>query len=119
ELQGECVVSIPPGEPGMAGFAVCYAGPPAAAEAALAPLRRLGRPVVDDVAPMPYTALQRSGDIQDPRAIAMYVKSGFINEVPPGLVEALTSGFTGAPGRTTALLFQQSGGAIADVAPDA
>lgn len=119
ELQVECVASLPPDGPGVAGFAICYSGPPARAEAAIAPLRRLGGVAVDEVGPMAYTALQRSGDIDDPRALAMYVKSGFINEVSPGLIDALSTGFAGDPGRTTQLLFQQSGGAIARVAGDA
>ena len=64
---------------------------------------------------MDYVALQRSGDIDDPRAIGQYVKSGFIPELPAALVDAIVAGFEGHPQRTTILAFQQSGGAIARV----
>ena len=120
ELQIDMVVAQPPGgAPGVTGFAVCYSGRPGQADRALAPLRAIGTPLVDDVAPMDYVALQRSGDIDDPRARAQYLKSGFIPEMPTGLVDAIVDGFEGAPGRTTQLIFQQSGGAIARTPADA
>lgn len=116
ELQIDMVVVQPPGgAPGVAGFAICYSGPPDAADRVLAPLRGIGTPVADTVAPMDYVALQRSGDIDDPRARASYLKSGFIPEMPGGLIDAITDGFQGAPDRMTQVIFQQSGGAISRV----
>jgi FAD/FMN-containing dehydrogenase len=116
ELQIDMVIVQPPGgAPGAAGFAVCYSGRPADADRALAPLRGIGTPVLDNVAPVDYVDLQRSGDIDDPRARASYLKSGFIPEMPDALVDAIVDGFEGAPDRLTQVIFQQSGGAIARV----
>jgi FAD/FMN-containing dehydrogenase len=119
ELQIDMVIAQPPGgEAGVAGFAVCFSGRPSDADRALAPLRGIGTPIMDDVGPIDYVDLQRSGDIDDPRAQASYLKSGFIPEMPPALVDAIVDGFEGAPGRTTQVIFQQSGGAIGRVRAD-
>lgn len=43
-------------------LAVCYAGPMADGEQALAPLRRIGKPIVDVVGPHPFTGWQAAFD---------------------------------------------------------
>ncbi|MFP3948191.1 MAG: FAD-binding oxidoreductase [Longimicrobiales bacterium] len=103
----------------VAGFGVCWSGDANRAEEVLAPIRRLGEPIMDTVGPMDYVAVQRSGDVSDPRAVGQYVKAGFIPELPPALISAIVEGFEGDPGRDTIVAFQQSGGAIGRVAPDA
>jgi hypothetical protein len=113
------IMQLPGAAPGMAGFGVCYSGPPNQAEAALAPLRKLGTPLSDDVRAMDYIAIQKSGDISDPRARAMYLKSGFVRQVPPGLISAIVEGFKAHPGRITEIVFVSAGGAISRVANDA
>jgi len=119
ELQLDMVLTQPPGAPPMAGFGVCYSGDPAQADAALAPIRGLGTPLADQIAPMDYEVLQRSGDVSDPRAVAGYMKSGFITAMPSGLVDALVENFRGDSRRTTTVAFQQAGGMIARTSPDA
>ena len=96
-------------------FDVCYSGPQARTERVLAPLRDLGTPIADTVAPMDYVAVQRSGDINDPRAEGSYLKSGFIGAFPAKLVSAIVDRFEGDPRRSTAVFFQTGGGAIARV----
>jgi FAD/FMN-containing dehydrogenase len=107
------------GRPAMAGFGVCYSGPPERADRTLAPLRQLGTPALDMVGATDYVALQRSGDIDDPRAQGQYTKGGFVPEITPALVEALVEPFEAHPDRATVLLGQQSGGAINRVPADA
>jgi len=120
ELQLDLLMLQPPeGAAGMVGFGVCYSGPPSGADQALAPVRRLGTPMVDTMTGMDYVALQRSNDTDDPRAIATYLKSGFVSSMPSDLVTAIVEGFEGRPDRHTQLVFQQSGGAIGRVAPGA
>jgi FAD/FMN-containing dehydrogenase len=120
EMQLECGVVLPPGgAPGMAVLGVCYSGDEAAAERALAPVRRLGTPLADDVRLMDYVALQRSGDFSDPRANGMYTKSGFFSAFPDRLLDEIVAGIQGHPERMTQLFFQTSGGAIGRVAPGA
>ncbi len=113
------MVQPPGGAAGIFSFGVCYCGPANGVDRALAPIRKLGTPLVDDVKPMEYEVLQRSGDIADPRAIATYLKSGFLSSMTPDLVSAIVSEFRGDPGRTTEVAFQSGLGAIGRVAPDA
>jgi len=116
ELQLDCVVGAPPGgQPGVAGFGVCYSGPAGRADRVLAPLRGLGTPIVDSVAPIDYVALQRSGDVSDFRAQASYMRSGFVGDVPAGLVDAIADGIEGHPGRLTQVVLVSGGGAISRV----
>ncbi len=113
-------MALPPeGADGVAGFGVCYTGPEDEAERVLAPIRKLGTPVFDGIEAIDYVALQRSGDTDDPRARGSYLKSGFISAWPADLISAILEGFEGHPGRSTAVFFQQSGGAIGRVANDA
>jgi FAD/FMN-containing dehydrogenase len=113
------MLSPPGGGPAMAGFGVCYSGPASEAERALAPVRRLGTPMVDGLRAMDYVALQRSGDISDPRARATYLKSGFYPAMTADFATAIADGFQGKANRTTLILVQQSGGAIGRVTNDA
>jgi hypothetical protein len=57
--------------------------------------------------------------VDDPRAQAGYMKSGFIASMPGGLVDALVENFRGDSARGTQVAFQQAGGAIGRVSPDA
>ncbi len=120
EIQLDLGMVLPPGgAPGVVGYRVCYSGAPNEIDRVLAPIRALGNPIVNTVGPMDYVAVQRAGDIDDPRAIGTYVKSGFAPGMEPRLIEALVTGFKGHPARTTILACQHSGGAINRVAPDA
>ncbi len=119
ELYLDLLVIKEPGDaPGVAGFQVCYTGPEARAERALAPLRALGTPMVDGIARMDYVAVQRSGDVSDPRALGSYLTGGFFPEVTQGLMDALVNGFQGDPRRATVVFMQPSGGAINRVPVD-
>ena len=116
ELQLDLLMIQPAGgEPGFAGFGVCYSGPPSQADRSLAPVRGIGTPTMDNVVGMDYVELQRSSDIDDPRAQAAYLKSGFVSSIPSGLVDAIVEGFEGRPNRHTQIVFQQSGGRIGRV----
>jgi FAD/FMN-containing dehydrogenase len=111
---------IPPGgAPGFVGASVCYSGPPSEADRALAPIRSMGTPMIDDVQPMDYVALQRSGDTDDFRARAAYLKSGFIGSMTSDLTTAMAESIEGHPDRATIVAIQQSGGKIGRVANDA
>jgi hypothetical protein len=112
ELYMDPTMMQPPGDaPGMAAVQVCYSGPEADAEKALAPIRKLGTPLKDSIRKMEYTQVQRSGDSTDTRAIASYLKGGFVAKVPGEMITAMVDGFHGDPRRTTILFAQHCGGA--------
>jgi len=98
---------------------VCYSGDLKDADRLLAPLRKAGTVIADDVAAQDYVAVQKSGDISDPRARGSYIKSGFAPELSPTMVDILVDGFEPHPERGAFVGFQHAGGAIGRVADDA
>jgi hypothetical protein len=109
-----------PGDaPGGCLLSVCYSGPPERAEALLAPIRKAGTPVADTLQAVDYVALQKSGDIDDPRALGVYLKAGFVNGLDPALADRLVDGFAPDPERRIGFFLQHCGGAIARVPADA
>jgi FAD/FMN-containing dehydrogenase len=103
----------------IAAFIVCYTGPVADGEAALAPLRRFGPPVADTVQPMAYTAIQRMLDESFPPGRQHYWKSSFLSELSNEAIEAMVARFLESPSPLSAMLLEPAGGAVARVAPDA
>ena len=101
------------------GFEICYSGPMDRAEEILRTLRSAGTPIFDQLRAIDYVALQRSGDIDDPRAIGSYTKTGFVERISPALIDAMIDGLEEHPERTTTVGFQHCGGAISRVAADA
>ena len=109
------------GTPGgdLAWFQICYSGPKSQAERILKTIRSAGTPILDQIKPIDYVALQKSGDTSDPRAMGSYTKSGFIAELSPGMIDAVIAGFESHRGRSTGVYFQHGGGAIGRVPADA
>jgi hypothetical protein len=103
----------------MFAFFVCYSGPATNLERAIAPIRKLGTPLADNLRAQDYVAVQRSGDVTDPRAQATYLKSGFVPRIPVDLVNAIVDQFRGDPRRGGGVLLENVGGAIARVPADA
>jgi FAD/FMN-containing dehydrogenase len=112
-------ISAPLGKDPIALIVIAYSGPHDKAEATFAPIRKAGTVIMEDVKVMDYVALQRSGDIDDPRANGSYLKAGFTSVFTSKLVDDLVDTFEPDPGRATRVIFQQSGGAIGRVAADA
>ena len=120
ELYVDAIMSAPPGgKPGAFVLSCCYSGDAAQAEAALAPIRKLGTPIVDRIRAQDYVEIQRSHDRVDPRNEGQYLKSGFIGGFKPDLVDAIVTGFQADPQRATALFFQHGGGAAGAVPAEA
>lgn len=103
------------GEDGFCGVHVCYSGPADMADAVLAPIRKVGTPIVDSVRTVDYVEIQREWDDTDPRTEAEYIKAGFIDAMPGTLIDTIVEGFEAHPDRRTQLYFQHSGGAIGRV----
>lgn len=109
----------PRGKDAIAVIGVEYCGQHNKAEALLAPIRTAGTVLVEEIKAMDYVVMQKSGDISDPRANGVYLKSGFVGKFTSKLVDDLVDTFQAHPERATRVVFQQSGGAIGRVAPDA
>jgi FAD/FMN-containing dehydrogenase len=111
DLYLDFVMAAPPGgKDGVCVLEVCYAGDQP--ERDLAALRKVGTPLRDTIKPLPYVAIQKSGDQSDQRVSTTYMKSGFTTEVSGALIDAILAGFEPHPARATAVFTQQAGGAI-------
>ncbi|HEY5202404.1 MAG TPA: FAD-binding oxidoreductase [Acidothermaceae bacterium] len=103
EMHGELVTVL----------AVCYAGDLTAGEEALRPLRSFGRPLLDGIAPMSYTALQSGSDASYPNGQHNYWKSHYLAELSD---DAITTIMEHAPRMRSPLssfYLQHLGGEIA------
>ena len=104
----------------MSASTVCYSGPMSKADEVLKKIRSSGgKPILDALVPIDYVALQRSGDIDDPRAIGSYTKTGYVKKIKPDLIDVMVTGLEPHPERSTTVGFQHCGGAISRVAADA
>ena len=101
-----------------ARISICYSGPHDKADALLAPIRKAGKLVLDDVRALDYVLVQKMGDNVDPRNKS-YLKSGFTGVMTPQLVDDMLTVFQPHPDRSLSMSFQQSGGAIGRIAADA
>lgn len=119
ELYVDCFIMQPAKGAPACGFDICWSGDPRDAEKVLAPLRKVGTPIVDRVAATDYAALQRSGDITDPRAQGSYTKSGFTTELTEATIDAILRGLKADATRTATVYFQHAGGAIGRVPAEA
>jgi FAD/FMN-containing dehydrogenase len=99
------------------GVQVVYAGDHGDGEKVFAPLRAFGKPVSDDIGPMPYETMQTSGDAIFHHGLLNYLKSGYLAEFTPAAIDDIVGNYEGEflPDFWT----QHLGGRVARVAPDA
>ena len=120
ELHIGIAQAVPPGGgPGRVIIDVCYSGDPRGAERAFEPLRKLGTPIADGRRSQAYVDVQKSGDVSDPRALSMYLKSGFTTRIDARMAAEISRSLEGHPGRLTQVFAAQCGGAIGRTAPEA
>jgi FAD/FMN-containing dehydrogenase len=100
---------------------VLYAGAVDEAEAAVAPLRRLGPPAVDLVQPLPYTAFQALLDHSAPWGLQVYTRALHLQDLSDGAIDTLLE--YGAEIAATSPLSQmvlfRHGGAVSRVPDEA
>jgi FAD/FMN-containing dehydrogenase len=97
---------------------ICYTSDLADAEAALAPVRALGDPVVDLLAEQPYTAVQTYLDDGEPAGAHYYWKTGYLAELSDDLLAAVRDLAARCPVPGAELGFLHIGGALNDRADD-
>lgn len=112
---------VPPGS--YVSLEVVYCGAISEGERLLTPLKKLGDPLFDDVSAKSYVAAQQGQSGAAPPALPpglnVYVKSGFVRSVEPGLIDEIVGRFEAAPAWVAEIGLGQLGGAIARVKPSA
>ena len=106
-------------DPGWLSFNVCYCGPAAEAERAVSALRKLGKPLSDELGPTPYAKLQGSADLRGISPLGSYGRGGMLYGITPALIDTMVEAVEGAPSERVILWLQHQGGAVSRVAPQA
>jgi FAD/FMN-containing dehydrogenase len=101
-------------------FNVCYCGPSGQAERVVAPLRRLGKPLEDSLAPTTYLELQGARSALTPYPPnGYYIKGGLVRGLTPALIDAVIDHIEAAPLQSGSISLQPAGGAASRVPPRA
>jgi hypothetical protein len=112
---------VPPdwyGRP-VLGLVPVWTGDPAAGQRAIAPLRRLARPVADMVRPLPYLFLQSMVDAANQHGMHYYWRSQRLPELADGAVEAVVGLAETITSPLSYVVGLAMGGAAGRVDPDA
>jgi FAD/FMN-containing dehydrogenase len=96
-----------------------YAGDVADGEAALMPLREMGKPAMDLSAPMPFLAVHEIANEMFPSGNRYSWHSLYASELSDDLLGRIAAAGESAPGREVAVTAWHLGGAVSDVSPDA
>ncbi|MFL5576638.1 MAG: FAD-binding oxidoreductase [Gemmatimonadaceae bacterium] len=100
-------------------IAVMYAGDLADGERAIAPLRAIGRPHADVVAPMPYVAFQAAFDPLLAPGSRNYWKTHNFAALDDALIDTIVDQAHTLPGPMCEIFLAQLGGAVSRVPDDA
>jgi FAD/FMN-containing dehydrogenase len=103
----------------LAALVVFHAGDPDAAERDLKPLLEYGSPLVTQVGPMPYPAMNRMLDAAYPDGAHNYWLSSFVEGLPDELIDAAVERFRTVPSPMSAILFERFHGAVTRIATTA
>jgi FAD/FMN-containing dehydrogenase len=96
----------------MVAIGVCYDGPVAEGARLIAPVRRFGPPLADQIRPMAYTELQSLFELAVPPRHQYYEKAHFLREIGDDAIDILIDHFARVPSPLTLPFFQQTGGAM-------
>lgn len=98
---------------------MAYVGPIEDGENALAPIRAIGSPLADGVAPHPYTGWQSAFDPLLAEGARNYWKSHDFSELSDDLINLMVEAITSLPTDECEIFIAQLGGAAGRVASDA
>jgi FAD/FMN-containing dehydrogenase len=110
---------VPTPEDRIAAIEVCHCGERGAAERELAQLRKIGQVAEDSLRASSYPELQSRIDKDYPPGRGYYLKSGFVRDMTPKLIDAVVDHLEADPAPRCLASFLQLGGAIARVKPQA
>lgn len=96
----------------LVGFVICHTGSPEQADADLRPLLEFGSPVMVQVGPMPYPAVNMIFDAGFPRGALNYWKSSFIRALDDDTIDAMVDRFAACPSPMSGIMMEHFHGAV-------
>ena len=112
------LITAPDGQPVVA-LASCYCGDLGEGERVLRPLREFGSPLVDDIKPIPYTAMQGVFGPAFPWGNRNYWKSSFLRALPDAAVDVVVEQANRSQSPLSVVALEYYGGAASRVTADA
>ncbi len=112
------LMTSPAGDP-VAAIAVCYSGALEEGERVLRPLRAFGPPLIDQIGPMAYTAVQSSVDAFYPPGLHDYWKSSFLQDLSDEAIDTMVAHCAMRPGPLCHMVMEELGGAVSRVGHEA
>ena len=99
----------------LAAFAICHAGDRPGAERDLRPLLDFGSPILSEVGPRPYAAVNTMLDDGFPAGALNYWKSSFLTALSDEAIDVLVEQFSECPSPTSQIAVEHFHGAVTRV----
>jgi FAD/FMN-containing dehydrogenase len=96
----------------------CYAGPIGEGEQLLAPLRKAGPLLADQLGPIPYTAMQSIVENFNPPGMRNYWKSDYLTQLSDDAIDLLVEEYPSVPAPQTHLIIEHMAGAVRRIGED-
>jgi FAD/FMN-containing dehydrogenase len=99
----------------LAGLVTCHCGDLASGEAAARPVKSFGKPVMDVIGPMPYSAVNGMLDAAYPKGALNYWKSNFLQTLSDAAIDTMIDAFAKCPTPMGQILLEHFHGAATRV----
>ena len=109
------LLTAPDGITKLVAIAAAHCGSPKDGEAALTPIKSFGSPVLDQLGPIPYVALNGMLDGAFPKGALNYWKSHFIDTLTDAAIDQFIASFASCPSPMAQMLFEHFHGAASRV----
>jgi hypothetical protein len=109
------LLTAPDGQTKLAAIVVGHFGPANDGQAAVAPIKRFGAPIVDGLGPIDYSALNGMLDAAFPRGAMNYWKTHFLDELSDDAIDALIAQYARSPTPMSQVLLEHFHGAASRV----
>ncbi len=115
EMVFAAMLTAPDGVTKLIAVAAGYFGTAETAEAAMAPIKAFGTPILDTLQPIPYTALNGMLDAAFPKGALNYWKSHFVETLSDEAIDVLIQQFSRCPTPMGQLMLEHFHGAATRV----
>lgn len=108
------LATLPDGTPAVA-LLLGYSGPIGEGERVIHPLRTFGPPLMDQIGPIPYTALQSIVENFNPTGMRNYWKSSYLMALSDDAIDAAVDFFATVPAPHSHMIIEHLGGAVSRI----